>query len=383
MDVLTKEELQFLFEKRQGLCVSIFLPTHRAGKEILQDPIRLKNLLREAEAGLTANNVRRATARDLLAPAKHLVERKHFWRYQDHGLALFLSEGYFRYFRLPIRFQELVVVADRFHLKPLLSMFAGEDRFYLLALSQKQVRLLEGTRYTANELNLEGVPRSLRDALKYERTKAKLQVHTTGAGPSGQRSAVFHGHGAGIDDRKDDILRYFRQVDKGIQDLLKDQRAPLVLAGVAELFPIYTQANTYAGLLEKGVEGNPEAMSAADLHAAAWGIVQPHFAETQRQAMAHFRNLVSSGRTSEDLKDVLRAAYHGRVEFVFVAVGLQQWGNFHPEQDIVCLHEEPEAGDEDLLNLVAMQTILRGGYVYAVPPSDMPGISPIAAVFRY
>jgi hypothetical protein len=383
MDVLTKEELQFLFEKRQGSCVSIFLPTHRLGREILQDPIRLKNLLREAEAGLTANNVRRAAARHLLAPAKHLLARKHFWRYQDDGLALFLSEGYFRYFRLPLRFQELVVVADRFHLKPLLSMFAGEGRFYLLALSQKQVRLLEGTRYTASELNLEGVPRSLRDALKYERTKAELQLHTTGAGPSGQRPAVFHGHGVGIDDRKDDILRYFRQVDKGIQDLLKDQRAPLVLAGVAELFPIYRQANTYAGLLDKGVEGNPEAMSVTDLHAAAWGIVQPHFDETQEQAMAHFRNLVSSGRTSEDLNDILRAAYDGRVEFVFVAVGLQRWGSFHPEQDIVSLHEEPEPGDEDLLNLVAMQTILRGGYVYVVPPSDMPGISPIAAVFRY
>jgi hypothetical protein len=87
MDFFTREELQSLLAGQHGLAVSIFLPTHRAGREIRQDPIRLKNLLRRAEAALIASNLRRADARELLAPARELVERKHFWRYQDSGLA--------------------------------------------------------------------------------------------------------------------------------------------------------------------------------------------------------------------------------------------------------------------------------------------------------
>jgi len=50
MNLVSRNELKDLMERHQGPCVSIFLPTHRAGKEIQQGPIRLKNLLREAES---------------------------------------------------------------------------------------------------------------------------------------------------------------------------------------------------------------------------------------------------------------------------------------------------------------------------------------------
>jgi hypothetical protein len=36
----------------------------------------------------------------------------------------------------------------------LLSLFTGNGHFYILALSQNQVRLLEGTRYTVDEISI-------------------------------------------------------------------------------------------------------------------------------------------------------------------------------------------------------------------------------------
>jgi hypothetical protein len=44
--------------------------------------------------------------------------------------------------------------SDRFHLKPLLPLLTGDGRFYILALSQNQVRLLQGTRYSVRGLYL-------------------------------------------------------------------------------------------------------------------------------------------------------------------------------------------------------------------------------------
>jgi len=44
---------------------------------------------------------------------------KKFWQHQNAGLALFISEGFFRFYRAEMKF-ELVVVSDRFHLKPLI-----------------------------------------------------------------------------------------------------------------------------------------------------------------------------------------------------------------------------------------------------------------------
>ena len=54
MDLLDRNALWSLMEEGAERCVSIYLPTHRAGSDIQQDPIRLKNLLRRAEESLRA-----------------------------------------------------------------------------------------------------------------------------------------------------------------------------------------------------------------------------------------------------------------------------------------------------------------------------------------
>ena len=170
-----------------------------------------------------------------------------------------------------------------------------------------------------------------------------------------------------------------------MQDLLRDEQALLVLAGVDYLHPIYKEANTYPYLVDEGIEGNPEELSAEELHERAWAIVQPLFLAAQKEAAAQYRQLAGAGseQASNDLKEVVPAAYHGRVETLFVAVGLQQWGTFDPETNTVQVHEEAEPGDEDLLDFAAVQALLNSGTVYAVEPEKVPDETPLAAVFRY
>ncbi len=76
-------------------------------------------------------------------------------------------------------------------------------------------------------------------------------------------------------------------------------------------------------------------------------------------------------------------AYHGRVECLLVAVGRQQWGDYDPGADQVDLQAEAQPGSFDLLDLAATQTLLHGGAVYAVEPSEVPDAALLAAVFRY
>src|SRR5438552_2635443 len=111
MDAFSRDELKNLVASAdEGLCVSIFMPTHRAGQEIQQDPIRLKNLLKKAEEGLVQEGLRAAEARELLEKVHPLLIDQFFWRHQDHGLAVFLSPKTFRRYRLPIAVEEKVVV---------------------------------------------------------------------------------------------------------------------------------------------------------------------------------------------------------------------------------------------------------------------------------
>ena len=384
MDLLSKEELEEMTGKIEGPCASIFLPTHRAGAETRQDPIRLKNLLGETRERLVARGLRTTEADEILEPAQGLLENTLFWGHQGDGLALFLSPGEFRTYRLPLSFEEIAVVADRYHLKPLLPLLAGDGRFYVLALSQNEVRLLGASRYSVDEVELrEEVPRNLADALKFDDPEKQLQYHTgAGGGGEGGRAAVFHGHGA-QDDSKDDILRYFRKIDRGLGDVFRGREAPLVVAGVDYLLPIYREANTYPGLVEEGPTGNPEELSAQELHERAWEIMGPRFSEARREAAERYAELAGTGRTSADPREVVPAAYYGRVDTLFVASGVRRWGAFDPGTGEVDLHDEPEAGDGDLLDFAAVQTVLNGGTAYVTDPEKVPGGADAACVFRY
>jgi hypothetical protein len=383
LDKITMEVLKKIFLERDPIgCISLFMPTHRAGRESEQDPIRFKNLLREAEERLMAGGIRSAEVRAILKEPRRLLQNRGFWQGQIEGLAVFFSPGTFHFFRLPLPFKELVVVTSRFHIKPLLPMLVSDGLFYILALSQKQVRLLEGTRHTVDEIDLEGMPQSLSEAFPDASLDRQLQFHTGTPSGSGERAAMFHGHDIS-NESKDRILRWFRMLDRQLRGFLANGRPPLVLAGVDLLFPIYQDANTYPYLIEGGISGNPEGLKPEELHGQAWELVEPFFRKTREEATARYRQLAGTGQTSTDVKEAVSAAHHGRVEVLFVAVGMQVWGRFDPEKDRVDVHESPEPDDEDLLDLAAMESLIKGGTVYAVRPEEVPDQVPLAAVFRY
>lgn len=382
MYTLSREELKVLLDKQAGLCISIFMPTYRTGVEIQQNQIRFRNLIRNTEDKLLARNLRPQEIKTILEPAQALAGNALFWKRQSAGLAIFMSAGLFRSYCLPLRFEEMIFVADRFHIKPLLPLLRGDEHFYVLALSQNAIRLLKGTKHSVKEIDLEGIPKSLAEALSYDEPEKQVRFRA-GTSGGGDRGAMISGHGPDIEDTKDNILKYFRRIDRGLRSFLKDEQAPLVLAGVHYLFPIYKDTNTYPCLMKEGISGNPEGMSTENLHRQAWQIVAPYFQRAESDALAQYRQSLGTGLTSKDIGEIVAAAYHGRVGLLFVALGHHQWGTFVPERDETVLQQEMEPGGEDLLDFAAIQTFLNGGTVFALPQEKMPGKELLATVFRY
>jgi len=363
----------------KGPCVSVFMPMHRSGPETQQDPIRLKNLIREAEERLIARGLRTPEAKELLEPAERLLQDGLFRQHQSDGLAMFLSLGVFHYYLLPFVFEGLVIVTDRFHIKPLLPLLSGDGRYFVLALSQNKIRLLQSTHYSVGELDVADVPENLAETLRDDDSWKDLHMHSALSG-KGKLSAITHGDEV---DSKENIRRYFRRIDRGLHELLRNERAPLVLAGVDYLHPIYKEVNSYPHLMDEGIAGNPERLSAGELHELTWTIVKPYFQKAQQEAVNRYKEFVRSGQASNHIRKIVPAAYHGRIELLFVISDLQQWGTFDPGTDEIHLHKKEKTGDEDLLEFAAIQTLLNGGTVYMVGAEKMPDTDPLAAVFRY
>ncbi len=383
MDTITLEELKTLLPRHSGWHVSLYMPTHKVGRETEQDPIRFKNLLQEAEKRLLAEGVRSPDVRKMLKPAQDLMQKPGFWQKQSHGLAVFLTTDTFRFYRLPLPFEELVMITHSFHLKPLLPFFASDGHFYILALSQNQIRLLEGTHHRVDEIDLESMPQSMAETLEFEHYNTELQYHS-GALSSGPKksSGVFHSNDP-HDEDKIKILHWFQKIDDELQNVIIGRQSPIVLAGVEYLFPLYKEANSFPHLVEEGIPGNPEELGLEELHKKAWPLVQPFFMQRQEQAAAQYYQLSETEKATTDIEEVVKAAHEGRVTDLFVALGVQVRGSFERNTNTVHIDEGTGIGDEDLLDLAAIQTILNGGTVYAVEPEQVPDHGLLAAVFRY
>lgn len=193
---------------------------------------------------------------------------------------------------------------------------------------------------------------------------------------------MFHGHGI-VDEAKNDLKRYFLEIDRGVRKVIGSGGPPLVLAGVDYLLPIYAEANKYSSLVDGGVTGSPDQVEAGELHEKSWPIVEPHFKNDRERAAEIYHDRLGTGLASNDIREVIQAAHLGRVDSLFIAVDVQIWGAFDAERDGISIHAEPQPGDEDLLDLAAFLTLNNSGSVFSVACEDVPDSNPVAAIFRY
>jgi hypothetical protein len=135
--------------------------------------------------------------------------------------------------------------------------------------------------------------------------------------------------------------------------------------------------------MNEGIPGNPEALSAAELHARACASLDSYFRKVHEDETRRYQELVGAERASHDLETIIRASYQGKVELLFVAVGVQKWGRVDMRAGKILFCQQSEPDSEDLLDFATIQTLLNGGSVRVVLPENVPAEGLAAAIFRY
>jgi hypothetical protein len=110
-------------------------------------------------------------------------------------------------------------------------------------------------------------------------------------------------------------------------------------------------------------------------------LTQESWADTAH-ALQRYRDVNNTPRVTRSTKDIVRAAYEGRIDTLFVAQDIDKWGIFDATTEQVRTHPLPQPGDISLLNLAAEFTLHHHGDVYLLPRSHVPRNSPMAAILR-
>ncbi|MFP4417194.1 MAG: hypothetical protein ACLFSB_07970 [Chitinispirillaceae bacterium] len=386
MDMFTKQDLARLISTRDGMHVSIYSPTHRKGLEVKQDRIRFKNLLGEAHQSLVNKGMKERDAETFLRQAYQRITHDSFWQHQSDCLAVFITSEMYAEYRLPMKSYQFVSVGDRFYVKPLIPLAGDDIRFLLLAINQGEVRVFEGNRYGIDQVNIPDIPPNISEALSLDDPERQQQWHSeTPPIVGGRRAAMFHGQGSGLDESNKRLARFYQKIDGGLRSYLQGRQDPLILAADDHLIPLYQEANTYPALMDRAITINPSSINESELHKRALAIVEPILERERESISARYAELSGSntGGASKDLETILTAAHDGRVDSLFVANDMQQWGTFDAQQHAVSIHQDAQPGDQDLLDLAVVETLNTGGRVFAVETSRVPDSAPAAAVFRY
>ncbi|MDX1673142.1 MAG: hypothetical protein R3211_12455, partial [Balneolaceae bacterium] len=366
--MVKKETILNLIEQSDNPSISIYLPTHKMGEEVQQDPIRLKNLLSQVDGELE-NMGMSSTDRDkLLEEPRKLFDKGFFWQHSDEGLALFITNGFFEYYRIPIKVQEEVLIDDHFLITPVLPMISTEGTFCVLALSRKNIRLLKATRNTTEELDLDDTPTSMEEYRQYNEYEKSLSSGPGGTAPGG---GGFHGWGDVEFDQKE-VESFLIRVETGVTDVMKRRNDPLILAGIDQAVALYQKANHYDRLLDSVIDGNPDPKKDEQLRDEAWEIIQDYFLQNMYEDMKRYANLIGSDRQSDNLTQIVESAYYGKVDTLFIPIGERSWGWFDKERDVVHHSAKRSGGEHDLINAAAIMTLKNGGDVYALPKDEMP-----------
>lgn len=390
MPILTEEQFKKLANFDNKPCVSIYIPTQRAGKDVLEEKSKgdLKSQWKKVVEKLKTMNVSQEKIDQLGKPVENLLGDRNFWRHQSDGLAIFVADGFFEHFTLPVNFETYSYVSDHFYVKPLIPMLNRDERFYLLSLQLEDVKLYEATQYSIGEVEVEDlVPSQLEDRVGYDyeekHQKHKTQRNNIGANPGG--TSTQHGYEAADKDRKNEIERFFRAVDKGIYGILHNENVPLVVACQDAYFPWYKEVSRYKHLYPVVVPGNPEADydSMFDLHEAAVNVLEPHFRKELDKKVEQFKEL-NPERTSASVSDILPAIYEGKVDTLFLQNREDLWGNYNENMSSVQVDDQESSANLSLMNLAAKKVIEQGGQVFLMEREFMPNKeSKMNAVYRY
>lgn len=327
------KELAFV----EGPCLTMFVPARNYAL--------LKNATHAAQSLLKERGMSDREVREFLEPLAHIEGESY------GSLVAFRSKDLFKYFQVREELQESAIVADQFQVLSFLKALQDEHKhFYLLALSQKHVRLLRCTNHSADEVPLgPNTPTNVEQWLETRTPTSSADGPTAGAFTSTTDRDKLDEH----------IANFFRQIDSAVFEILRGETAPLVVCAVEYEATMWREINRYPHLVEGHVQGSPESLKGGEMHKRALEIVQKAFEEPMHKALELYERMGGSERVTSSPKEVAKAAAGGRVAHLFLS------------------------GTDELVNAAALQTIAHGGDVWMTEPKFVPGGGPVAALLRY
>lgn len=268
------------------------------------------------------------------------------------SIGLFVGQGLAEATNLAVSTRDRVVVDATFATRDLVGHANRSTAFWLLAVSERQARLVRGDDQRLRLIDEDPLP-------------VGVEQH------------------APRDDRPRRDLRAFLRTVVVAMEERSDDDAPLVVAGVERVVSELTRvlAPTPIGT----VRGNHDRTSLARLHELAWPMVDDWLDRQQNDALTKVDQAHGARRLGTGLEEVWSLAADGRVELLVVEDGFEVPVRVGEDPTLLDRTDDREAPDvvDDAVDELVETVLARRGRAVFVPTGSLDQRGRIAAVLRY
>lgn len=370
-----------MYSEAKAPLVSLYMETHRNTLEIPQDKLRFKNLLSQAET-LLKQSYQRKDYESLLAKLDNLLTNpdEKLWRCAKEGLAVLASNDEVYVYYLDYSVKELAVVADSYHIKPLIRNFQYGSHYYLLELSADAFELYYGDFKTFEKVTLPpGVFNRLDELFDDFDNRVSGK-----SGSYGKTNTNFFGYEPKNDRVKIETEKLYHYINEVIhKHLILTQPCPIILVGLEQNQALFRSVSHHINVLSVGITKRFESMTQKEIVADASHIIEDMQREEIRKQLDSYGFALSQENASSDPRTIAVALAQRKVATLFIEGDSFIPGAFDPTAGTVSYDSGHTGHADDLADDFAQATYLQGGEVYVLNHDQMPSDTGVAALFRY
>lgn len=320
--------------------VSVLLPTHRTSPDNKQDPIVLKNLIKEVERRLLEEFEERQvkTIMDQL----HEVEASHDHEHNKDGLGIFVNEDLTEIARLPIPVEERVIIDPTFATRDLIRSMNQAEFYYILVLSKKEVSLFEAYRDQVHEVREHGFP--IENTHDYLTNHAQLQ---------------------NAEEVDEEVREFFNSIDKCFDEVYKGNPGELAVVGVERNLAFFHTVTDHKGLIIAEVAGNQEHATTHELGQLVWPEVLAALEAAKSNALDHLGAARGAKKAALGIREVWQTAQEGRGEMILVENSYMQPAIVDGQQiNLDVAVDDPLSNDDIVDDVIEIVLSMKGKVVF-------------------
>lgn len=337
-------------------CVTLLLKTHRTRPDNEKDPIKLKNLIKDAEKRL------RTEYDDDLAQkrmdALHELSNQIDHSQNKEGLLLVVNDNLAQYHQLPVELNDRVIIDQTFATRDIVRASHERSAYYVLVLSRRQARLISASNNHVDFEREDGFP-MINDIVPDDRHEMSMA--------QGSDKIVEH---------------FFNKVDKAVQKIVNENPAPVILATEERNHDHYMKI-TDRPIVVGHINKNRDEEAASDIVREAWVVMREYLQNKNSERIGELKKAVDRQQYLSDLSDIWRAVNEGRGRTIFV-----KRGYFQPAQIVnesIVPIDSPDGNNvvDDIVDEMIELNIKHGGDAVFVNDDELKDFQNLALTTRY